>query len=322
MKTLKNLLFIFSFIIVANTIKVSANNGTVRDIEITNGGFTVETNGLNIWYKISGKGPVCILPTPGWAPSSDMYFNSLKELESLFTMVYIDTRGSGRSDKPEMEQYTAENFVSDIDAVRNDIGVNEVWIMGHSKGGALALKYALDYENKVLGIILLDASFGIDKPQDMMQKQIMRRQNEPWFQSASEYFNREPRDEEDWITGTMAVMPMYFYSIDGFKKSKDVISSSSLSYHAFKGQKYWYDCENEMPDKLKDINKPTLIVVGMNDFICGPYFARYAHCEISNSKLLLIENAGHFPWMEQPEEFFKGMKDFLPKLGYTYNLKE
>lgn len=66
-----------------------------------NGAYTARINGLNLWYKISGTGPVCIAPTPGWGPGSDLYFRTLTPLEELFTLVYLDTRGSGRSEKPK-----------------------------------------------------------------------------------------------------------------------------------------------------------------------------------------------------------------------------
>lgn len=313
------LMAVFIVFVSAKAMAFNGNHKQINDTianQVKNGEFTVKVNGLKIWYKVSGKGPVCIFPTPGWGPSSDMYFNSLKELEDTFTMIYIDTRGSGRSEKPELEKYTTENFISDIDGVRKDIGVEKVWLMGHSKGGALVLQYAYNYKDHAKGLILLDASMGVNMPNEKRQKIVISKQNEPWFQKASGYFSREPKDEEDWKTGIQAVTPMFFYSTEGFEKSKEIIKTSSLSYHAFQGQKYWWDCETKMLPKLKDIQVPTLIVVGQGDFICGLYTSEYAHRKIPNSKLLVIEEAGHFPWMEQPKEFFTGLKEFLPHLGY------
>jgi pimeloyl-ACP methyl ester carboxylesterase len=52
------------------------------------GGQTVEIGGVRLWYRVSGRGPVCLLPTPGWGPSSELYFLSLGPLEDLFTVVY------------------------------------------------------------------------------------------------------------------------------------------------------------------------------------------------------------------------------------------
>ena len=316
-------IFLLIVFLVTNFFNIYASNyfwvekGPIPDIienKIDTGEFFVENNGIKIWYKVSGNGPVCIMPSPGWGPGCELYYNSIGEMEKLFTMVYVDTRGTGHSDRPEIEQYTTSNFLLDLEAVRKDINVEKVWLMGHSKGGALVLNYAFQYKDKVNGIVLIDASGGVNAPKEKMQNVMMQKQNEPWFASAAEYFSREPRDEDDWITGIKAVMPIYFSTTENYMKNKDILVQSSLSYDAFKGQKNWYDCEDELGPKLNKIDIPVLIVVGMDDFICGPYVAKYLHRELSNSKLLPIEDAGHFPWMEQPEIFFKEVKEFLPKM--------
>lgn len=298
-------------------------NGTDRDAfpDTTRntpepGEYTVENNGLRIWYKVSGEGPVCILPSPGWGPGSELYYNSMGDMEKWFTMVYVDTRGTGRSGRPEMEQYTTSGFLSDLEAVRENLGAGHVWLMGHSKGGALVLNYAYENRDRVDGIILIDASGGVNTPPEKMQFIMEQKKDEPWFARAAEYFSRQPRDEADWLTGIQAIMPVYFSTTEGFEKCKDVLTGTSLSYHAFQGQENWYDCEHELEAKLPGIDMPVLVVVGMDDFICGPYVAAYLHRKLHDSKLLPVEHAGHFPWLEQPGSFFGGIRDFLPALHY------
>jgi proline iminopeptidase len=240
----------------------------------------------------------------------------MHEMEQLFTMVYIDTRGTGRSDRPESEQYTTSNFLMDLEAVRRHIQADKIWLMGHSKGGALVLNYAFQNKDNVNGIILIDASGGISTPAEMMQNAMIQKQSEPWYAAASEYFSREPRDEEDWKTGIKAIMPVYFSTTENFMKNKDILMQTSLSYDAFLGQKYWHDCQSELSPKLKNIDIPVLIVVGMNDFICGPYVAKYLHRQLPHSKLLPVEDAGHFPWIEQPDVFFKEVGEYLTEMNY------
>lgn len=58
------------------------------------------------------------------------------------------------------------------------------------------------------------------------------------------------------------------------------------------------------------------IVVESDDFVCSPVQAQRLHLGIQCSKLLLIEEAGHFLWIEQPEAFFSGTRKFLPALGH------
>jgi pimeloyl-ACP methyl ester carboxylesterase len=65
--------------------------------------------GLEIWYKIAGNGPVCVLPTHGRGCSAELYLTSMLPPEELFTMVYLETRGTGRSEAPpSTAEYTWE----------------------------------------------------------------------------------------------------------------------------------------------------------------------------------------------------------------------
>jgi proline iminopeptidase len=55
-------------------------------------------------------------------------------------------------------------------------------------------------------------------------------------------------------------------------------------------------------------------VVGRHDFICSPLQARRLHRGIAGSTLIVIEQAGHLPWLEQPEAFYLKLKQALPAL--------
>jgi proline iminopeptidase len=56
------------------------------------------------------------------------------------------------------------------------------------------------------------------------------------------------------------------------------------------------------------------VVVGSHDFICSPLHAHRLHLGIAGSKFVLIEKAGHFPWFEQPNQFFSKVKEGLAAL--------
>ena len=64
-------------------------------------GRFVSNDGLSLWYKVSGQGPALLVPTPGWGASSDQHMKSMTPLEKDFTVIYFDTRGSGRSEAPK-----------------------------------------------------------------------------------------------------------------------------------------------------------------------------------------------------------------------------
>ena len=292
---------------------------TAKDTQIANGEFSAQINDLNLWYKISGDGPVCILPTPGWGPSSELYFLNLTPLEKLFTMVYLDTRGSGRSERPELDEYTMSNFAADIEGIRRHLGVERIWLMGHSEGGPMVLHYAIAHPDRVTGLILVDVTVEDTSQDPERSKRMQTRQGEPWFDAAMKQWGEMPTTQEEFEAYTKAIMPFFFASIENLEKHEEVFAQTSMSFHASQGQVYSERSPGELIPRLPEMDIPTLIIVGMDDFICTPSAAEFLHSKISHSQLLVIEKAGHFPWLEQPEQFFGGIRKFLPKLGYRSN---
>lgn len=290
-----------------------------KKTQISNGQFTAQINGLKLWYKVSGNGPVCIHPTPGWGPSSELYFLNLTPLEEMFTMVYLDTRGSGRSQRPELNEYNMSNFVADIEGIRSHLGVKKMWLMGHSNGGAMVLNYAFAYPNRVMGLILVDTTAEDTSKDEERSKRMQLRKGEPWFDAAIKQWEKQPKTQKEFDIYMKAVLPFFFYSIENLEKHKEMFNQTSFSFHARQGQRHSESSSGDLVPGLSEMDIPTLIIVGIDDFICAPSAAQFLHCEIPNSKLLVIENAGHFPWLERSKQFFGGIRNFLPKLGYRIN---
>jgi proline iminopeptidase len=279
------------------------------------GEYTTSINGLNLWYKISSNGPVCLVPTPGWGPSSDLYFRTLTPLEELFTLVYLDTRGSGRSEKPKRStDYTYAHFAADLDGLRQHLKQDKIWVMGHSRAGADSLQYALTYPTGCCGLILLDSLPAFDQVHsDDVQARLMERQNEPWFERAFAAFNDRtmPASDEAFAKWLFEILPFYFYGSTKLVQNQDHLAATTCSVAARQGSFDSNSGEMDLLPRLRDIHVPTLIVVGSHDFICSPLQAQRLHLGIAGSKLMVIEKAGHFPWMEQPEIFYPTVKQAL-----------
>jgi proline iminopeptidase len=289
---------------------------TGKDNPLSVGEYTAQINGLTLWYKISGRGPVCVLPTPGWGPSSELYFLKCKPLESMFTMVYLDTRGSGRSERPDPHTYSLKNMAADIEGLRKHLGIETMWLMGHSEGGRIILNYASEQGDHVEGLILVDAPVGITSNDSGRIARMQLRKNEPWFDEAFKAFQTFPRTQQEFDAYIKTITPFFFSSTANLEKNRDVFEKTSLSFAATQGQGQSDRSSVDLATFLPTMKIPALVIVGDDDFVCPPDAAEYLHREIPNSKLLVIQNAGHFPWLEQPEQFFDGIKSFLPKLGY------
>ena len=99
--------------------------------------MTVTVNGAEIFYTMHGNGPPCLVPSAmGTAPYERQMAPQL--LDHL-TMVYVDLRGGGRSTGSAAD-LTFDRVAEDVDAVRADLGVDRVAVLGHSILGMLALE--------------------------------------------------------------------------------------------------------------------------------------------------------------------------------------
>lgn len=277
------------------------------------GEHTFEANGLKLWYKVSGKGPLCIMPTPAWGPSSDLYFLSLQTMEKKFTMVYLDSRGTGRSEAPATtKENTWELLSSDIDALRHHLGQDQIWLMGHSEGGIEVLHYTCAHPERVVGMILLNtaAIWEVEHKVDVFNRMMMR-ENEPWFDDAFNALANARSSDEQFQKDMMVAMPLYWSDPKKAEPFADVFAATTFRAAASEGQgdsgRYPFD----LRDELGKLSTPALIVVGDDDYICSPIAASRLHLALKNSKLLLIEDSGHFPWMEQKETFDKYAIEYL-----------
>jgi proline iminopeptidase len=114
----------------------------------------------------------------------------------------------------------------------------------------------------------------------------------------------EMTDEE--LTDVLrTILPAYFaewrVEFEAFRAASRIWSAPS------RGQDVPYDVR----DRLPEITAPSLVVVGENDFICGPRWARQLHQGLPSSRLRLIEQCGHIAHVERPEVFYPEVLKFL-----------
>lgn len=287
-----------------------------NNVRLENGEYTAQLNGLKLWYRVSGSGPVCLFPSPGWGPSSDFYAKTMNHLEKYFTVVYLDTRGSGRSEKPaELTSYKHEDLVADLEALRKHLGQERVWIAGHSEGGWMAMHYAVRYPKNCGGLLLIDSIYAHDNEwrKDAAARR-ERRRSEPWYEEVTKA-SADPHamdNEENFTAAITQSLKFSFHDVANLDKLKK--AQGAISLVAFKGRRESNKGGlSALP--LQDIRVPALILVGASDDRCSPSQAERIHLGIAGSKLLVIEDAGHFPWIEQPDRFFDAVDRGLLSLG-------
>ena len=278
----------------------------------------VEVNGLKLWYTVRGRGPICLVPSPGWGFSSDLYQRTLLKLCDDLTLVFIDSRGCGRSEKPpSTKDYRYLDFSKDLEGIRLALGAEKVWILGHSHAGVMAMRYAADYPAGAAGLFLVgthaesDAEYGAD-----VERRKKLRAHEEWYQEV----DWDAVDTAQQLSdGLRTTLPLYFHDLAKMKDSQEDMDASTSSIHPWRG---WRDSEAfsvHVLDQLPKIKCPTLLVVGEDDFVCSPMNSKRIQERVAGSEMSVISECGHFPWLEKPEPFFSIVRDFLGRRGRDHS---
>src|ERR1700685_3562924 len=141
----------FSVVLVLAAVSTAAQTDHVYPVQ---DGF-VDANGVMIYYVTLGRGEPLLILHGGPGASHDYFLPYLVPLARHHKVIFIDERGSGKSQKLEdRSAYTIENMVEDVEGVRQGLGLGKISLLGHSYGGALAQAYALKYQRNLNHLIL------------------------------------------------------------------------------------------------------------------------------------------------------------------------
>ncbi len=264
-------------------------------------------DGLSLWYRVSGRGPALLVPTPGWGASVDMYMKSLRPLEKEFALIYLDTRGAGRSEAPaKASGYAFSHFLDDLETLRLHLRLDRWMIFAHSDASLQAMAYAIEHPKACRGLFIVDGTLNDDDDKELgddARARMKKLSQEPWFAAADKASKRDPKSDDEFRQSFLCLqLPLYFASYDAAVKARHYFSSSSYHIEAFKYDDY---TPKFTPKKLAQIQVPTAVFEGDRDVITTPLEALQLDRSIANSTLFTIRNAGHFPWLEQRGAFFK-----------------
>ncbi len=118
------------------------------------------SNGVKIYYEVEGEGPPLVL-FHGFTSDLESWRERgyADALNKDHTLVFLDLRGHGKSDKPhDPEAYLVERFVGDVKAVLNAVGVARANLVGYSAGGSIALCVARALPDRVTSATIMAGS--------------------------------------------------------------------------------------------------------------------------------------------------------------------
>jgi proline iminopeptidase len=251
---------------------------------------TTTDDGCRLWTRVTGDGPPVVLVHggPGWWD----VFQDLPPLLPNFTVHRWDQRGCGRSDR--RGPYTLDRFVADLDQIRESAGQEQVVLLGHSWGAALALQYAGAHLDHVSRLILV-SSTGLDGTPPTYRRRV------------AEILADTPADDP-WIARISTGFANRATALDQARR---------LNKPRFEPNQECADALladlRAVPDRAvacRRIAVPTLLIHGSDD-LRPPYVTDSLLEELPHAERAVLDGVAHYPWVEDPDGFQKAVGSFL-----------
>ncbi|MGA2134965.1 MAG: proline iminopeptidase-family hydrolase [Bryobacteraceae bacterium] len=290
----------------------------------------VDAHGVLIYYQTLGHGSPLLIVHGGPGASHDYFLPYLLPLARHHKLIFIDERGSGKSEKLEDPAgYTVENMVEDTEAVRQGLKLGRISLLGHSYGGVLAQAYALKYQANLTHLVLCSTFHSTKEMNEVFRRQlaampaelrdrIQSLENAGLYGKGKDYEkNRYPNDYMIAAWGEGYFPYLYQRKPDA---NYDPIANGIMSWDLYRemwGSHGEFVIDGnlksvEYADRLKTVKVPTLITAGDHDE-CSPSLAEEMHDLIAGSKLVIIPRSGHMTFVDQPALFIRTVTDFLAK---------
>lgn len=303
---------VFAFVLAIANLCVAQNPVSLNRDKLAPGEHTADVGGIQFWYRVAGKGPLLVVQSPGWGVGSEYLQNGLAVLEKDFTVVYYDTRGSARTSRPnDAKLMSTDDMIDDLGRLRDYWGLDSITVLGHSNGGAIALGYAIQHPEKVHKLILVDMCTEDHDFRAEREKEIAARKDDPRFKDAIAAMGSfDAKTDEEFGAYMKKIMPLFFYDpASGMPKfaKTDTMLPSIWARRAVESPGLPVSKQESL---LGDVRAQTLILVGHDDWICPVTQGERLKKGIPNSRLVVLDKSGHFPWIEAPTPFFNEVVQF------------
>ncbi|MEP6892768.1 MAG: alpha/beta hydrolase [Gaiellaceae bacterium] len=263
-------------------------------------------DGRTLSYDRAGSGPILVCH-PGGPGGSGRYFGDLGGLARRATLIRLDPRGAGGSDRPADGSYLLEDYTADLEELRAHLGVKRVNVLGHSHGGFVAMVYAATYPERTGRLILLGtlARFSAEQREEKARS-LAEKAADPMFADAVEA--RRARDAGDYAdrAALMALLArefgLYFARFGDAEREfvEGSMFADAFNLEALEAFNATVAPTFDLRPLLGRIVAPTLVLTGDGDYMAGVGPAEEIAADIAGSELEIVPAAGHFPWVEEP----------------------
>jgi len=266
-------------------------------------------------------------------PGGPIYNSNITTLSALsndgYDVYLYDQIGGGRSGRLDnINDYTVDRHKSDLIEIVDIIGAEKIIIIGQSWGAMLANLFAVENPEKIDKMILtgpgpilpINNTLASIVPPDSLNLK------EPYY--SNRQANQKARNIRSMLTHKVATTFGFKLASDkeaddfatylNTELNKSTVSDTSITRKVEGGAGYYvqvmtvksFKDVKDQRNKIKNLNIPLLVMKGQYDNQKWGYTQEYLNL-YSNSKFVIIPNAGHAIAFEKPDEYIKTIREFL-----------
>jgi len=300
-------ILILLFFLVKGTVYSDISENDLKIAYANDASKFIEIDGMQVHYRDEGKGfPIVLLH--GTASSLHTWDDWSKELLKTNRVIRMDLPAFGLTGPNKTADYSIKAYTSFLNDLLTKLHVEKFYLAGNSLGGNIAWNYAAEHPDKVEKLVLVDAS-GL--PTNKPQPAIFKMAKTPFLNSLFLYvtpkFFIKKNMEEVYADGskiTDELVTRYHKMALRVGNRQAFIDRAKTDFKL--GSKANYN-------KLKRINTSTLLIWGAQDNWIPLDNGKRMDSILPNSKLVVLENSGHVPMEENPQESFAFLNEFLKK---------
>lgn len=220
----------------------------------------------------------------GWGVDSKYWFKILPELtKKNYSLYFLDLPGFGQSQIPKTT-YDVDDYKKIVSEFINKLGLKNINLIGHSFGGRITIKLAAENPDFLEKIVLVDTAGIVTASKIKKMLALIARFISPIFKPA---FMQPLRKKLYFLIGS------------------EYLENEKLS------EIFSKVVSENLTRLLTRIKKPTMIIWGGKDTVTPLYYGQLMSKLILRSKLVVFENAGHFSFLDSPEEFVRELTEFI-----------
>jgi L-proline amide hydrolase len=278
----------------------------------------VEYSGYRTWYRLVGdrdSGAVPLLALHGGPGSTHNYFTPLERLADERPVVLYDQIGCGRSDRPRDIEWSVDVFRDEVVAVREQLGLDRIHLLGTSWGGMLAQEHVLAGANGIVSLVLSSTLANLAL---WNEEQLKLRAQLPSDVIAvlDRHEEAGTYDDPEYERAMEAYFDRHFYRGPKPRPELERMAAGKATdvYRAMQGPNEWTTTGVlegwDTRARLHEIDVPTLVVRGRYD-MCTDSIAAELVDRIRGARGVVLEQSSHTPVLEETERYLEVVSAFL-----------